>query len=250
MTVPEVENATAKVTTNGAEVAGFTGGGLVVLSNTTVMVDYVKKDGWMLVGETHFTATVESDVDLPAEGDAPTAVELIPGSERRPWSVGDSVTAWTNGVGTLFIEGTGATDDFASGETVPWADAAGKITAVMVSEDVILGKNALAGFADTMTVNGLSISFQKMVAASTDSAGPSGAISGAEFGKVVIIDGKAYLDVSVYTSDTLTNQNWSVATNGVIEVPAPGKQGFFYLISKPAVPSNKPFVPPPLPIEQ
>ena len=52
------------------------------------------------------------------------------------------------------------------------------------------------------------------------------------------MDGKAYLDVSVYTSDTITNQNWSVATNGVIEVPAGGKQGFFYLMSKPSVPSD------------
>ena len=66
----------------------------------------------------------------------------------------------------------------------------------------------------------------------------SGAISGAEFDKVAIMDGKAYLDVSVYTSDAITNQNWSVATNGVIEVPAPGKQGFFILKSKPAVPSD------------
>ena len=29
-------------------------------------------------------------------------------------------------------------------------------------------------------------------------------------------------------------RNWPVATNGVIEVPAPGRQGFFYLLSRPA----------------
>ena len=66
----------------------------------------------------------------------------------------------------------------------------------------------------------------------------AGAISGAEFEQVQIVGGKAYLDVSVYTSDTITNQNWSVATNGVIEVPAEGKQGFFYLMSKPSAQSN------------
>ena len=59
-----------------------------------------------------------------------------------------------------------------------------------------------------------------------------GAISGAEPEKVSIIDGRAYLDVSVHTSETLANQNRSVATNGVIEVPAEGKSGFFYLMSK------------------
>ena len=67
---------------------------------------------------------------------------------------------------------------------------------------------------------------------------PSGAVSGAEFESVQIVDGKAYLDVSVWTSDTITNQNWSVATNGVIEVPAEGKTGFFILQSKAAVPSG------------
>ena len=135
---------------------------------------------------------------------------------------------------------TGAMDDFARAADVPWADAAGKITAVMVSEDVILGKNALAGFADTMTVNGLSISFQKMVAASTDSAEPSGAISGAELERIAIMDGKAYLGVSVYTNSEVKarGEGWGIATNGVIEVPAPGKQGFFYLMSKPAAPSD------------
>ena len=67
---------------------------------------------------------------------------------------------------------------------------------------------------------------------------PSGAVSGAEFESVQIVDGKAYLGVSVWTSDTITNQNWSVATNGVIEVPAEGKTGFFILQSKAAVPSG------------
>lgn len=57
------------------------------------------------------------------------------------------------------------------------------------------------------------------------------------------MDGKALLDVSVYTSNTLTNENWSVATNGVIEVPAEGKQGFFILKSKPSVPSDAPHSP-------
>ena len=69
---------------------------------------------------------------------------------------------------------------------------------------------------------------------------PAGSISPAEFERIDIIDGKALLDVSVYTNALLEvekvggggDSGWSVATNGVIEVPAPGKQGFFILKSK------------------
>ena len=69
---------------------------------------------------------------------------------------------------------------------------------------------------------------------------PAGAISPAEFETVAIIDGKAYLDVSVYTNSEVKarGEGWGVATNGVIEVHAEGKQGFFYLMSKPSAPSN------------
>ena len=56
-------------------------------------------------------------------------------------------------------------------------------------------------------------------------------------------NGKAYLDVSVYTNSEVKargeGEGWGVATNGVIEVPAPGKQGFFYLMSKPGVPTDR-----------
>ena len=60
----------------------------------------------------------------------------------------------------------------------------------------------------------------------------SGSSKDGAFEVVQIVDGKAYLDVSVWTSDTNTNQNRSVATNGVIEVLAPGKQGVCILQSK------------------
>ena len=70
-------------------------------------------------------------------------------------------------------------------------------------------------------------------------AAPSGAVS-AEFDAVQIMDGKAYLDVSVYTNSEVKarGEGWGVATNGVIEVPAEGKSGFFYLMSKPSAPSD------------
>ena len=151
------------------------------------------------------------------------------------------------GTGALVFEGRGRTDDFASAAERPWAEVMSGVTESRVAATVTLGANSLKGIAATAPVNGLVPSDLFSAIGGQD---PAGAISGAEFEQVQIIDGKAYLDVRVYTSDAVTNQNWSVATNGVIVVPAPGKQGFFYLMSKPAVPSNKPIVPPPLPIEQ
>ena len=151
------------------------------------------------------------------------------------------------GTGALVFEDRGRTDDFASAAERPWAESMPGVRTTRVAETVTLGTNTLKGIAATAPVNGLVPSDLFSAIGGQD---PAGAISGAEFEQVQIIDGKAYLDVRVYTSDAVTNQNWSVATNGVIEVPAEGKQGFFYLMSKPSVPSNKPIVPPPLPIEQ
>ena len=74
------------------------------------------------------------------------------------------------------------------------------------------------------------------------SAGVAEACTGMYAGKGATTDGKAYLGVSVYTNSEVKargeGEGWGVATNGVIVVPAPGKQGFFYLRSKPAVPSD------------
>lgn len=136
------------------------------------------------------------------------------------------------GTGALVFEGRGRTDDFASAAERPWAESMPGVRTTRVAETVTLGTNTLKGIAATAPVNGLVPSDLFSAIGGQD---PAGAISGAEFEQVQIIDGKAYLDVRVYTSDAVTNQNWSVATNGVIVVPAPGKQGFFYLMSKPAV---------------
>mgnify|MGYP003328220283 CR=1 FL=1 len=109
-----------------------------------------------------------------------------------------------------------------------------------------VGKNALASLAKdgVSVVAPLALSKQVGEAAGLD---PSGAISGAEIEQVQIVDGKAYLGVSVYTNSEVKAQGegegWGVATNGVITVPAEGKSGFFYLKSRPAVPSDAPYSP-------
>ena len=157
------------------------------------------------------------------------------GSEDNPWGIGEDVQAYTNGSGGLIVSGSGATSNYTDTAMVPWAEVVNEIEMVEVSDAVeVIGDNLWAGLAEDVVINGETIMRRKEIAAGFPAEDPSGAISPAEFERIDIIDGKALLDVSVYTSDTLTNENWSVATNGVIEVPAPGKQGFFILKSKPA----------------
>ena len=179
-------------------------------------------------------ATVAERLGVAADEltDVVATVATVPeGTRSAPWAVGKDgadVTAYLE-EGMLFVEGTGAMVDFASAADAPWAPAASRISRVEVAPTVkSIGEHAFDGIPANVPL------------ALTEAQVPraAGSIGGAEFDKVAIMDGKAYLDVSVYTSDTVTNQNWSVATNGVIEVPASGKQGFFYLMSKPSAQSN------------
>ena len=105
----------------------------------------------------------------------------------------------------------------------------------------MIGDNLWAGLEDNVVINGETIVRRKEIAAGFPGETPAGAISPAEFERIDIVDGKAYLGVSVYTNSEVKarGEGWGVATNGVIVVPAPGKQGFFYLMSKPAVPSER-----------
>ena len=207
-----------------------------VLKGTTgVSVFFMPKRYYRFadVGETG-VRTLDSPLTEDCAVTPPT-LEGMPGAVDNPWIVGSDARAYVNDKGALVIEGTGATDDFASAADVPWAAAAAEMTAVQVANGVILGKNVLAVFADSVPVSA-TVTIGSMRNALGVTAQPSGAISGAKFERIDIVDGKAYLGVRVYTSDSITNQNWSVATNGVIVVPAQGKQGFFYLMSKSVMP--------------
>ena len=105
------------------------------------------------------------------------------------------------------------------------------VTATRVAEGVTLGTNSLKGIAAAAPVNGLVPSDLFFAIGGQD---PAGAISPAEFERIEIVDGIAYLGVAVYTNSAVKTEGegWGVATNGVIEVPAPDKQGFFLLMSK------------------
>ena len=150
-----------------------------------------------------------------------------PGSESDPWQIGDNVQAYTNGYGTLVIIGSGATSNFTAVASVPWAELVGLINQVVIPDEVtVIGDNLWEGLAGGVAINGETIERRKEIATGFPDAQLVGAISGAEFEAVRIVDGKAHLDVSVYSSDTVTNPNWSVATNGVIEVPVEGTASF------------------------
>ena len=173
--------------------------------------------------------------DEIVEATAETEFRLGPDGKSWPWMVGDDVAACVKD-GTLVITGSGAMSNFVDAAAVPWADVVDEVAAVTIAESVILGRNALAALADDVLVTTVS-SIGSMKEALGVSAESAGAISGAEFERIEIADGKAYLGVSVYTNSEVMakgeGEGWGVATNGVIVVPAPGKQGFFYLMSKP-----------------
>ena len=192
-------------------------------------------EAWFRARPAAFIAQVEEVTGVKLDPDP-----LAPrGSSENPWAAGDTVMAYTNGAGGLVIKGVGAMSNFVNAAAVPWAAVAGEVSEVSLGRDVTrIGVNALAGFAANVPVQGLTATVlnDSIIA-------PAGAISPAGFETVAIVDGKAYLGVSVYTSDTLANPDWSVATNGIIEVPAEGKSGFFYLLSKPAMPSDAPHSP-------
>ena len=85
---------------------------------------------------------------------------------------------------------------------------------------------------------------------SAEPAEPSGAVSGAEPERIKIVDGKVLLGVSVCTNGDVTaaTEDWEPAAiekaqveeDGTVTltVPATAEQGFMFLKSKGAAPSN------------
>ena len=249
VTVPEVENAYYILTSSDELPTGTDDDADIILSNSVVTVTFVAVGNYRITANGAKTWTLTADVAFgTTEGFPLPTVEGIPGTIAAPWSVGENVQAYTNDEGVLTITGTGAMSNFANAADVPWDPDT--VTHVAVEDGVVqLGANSFAALDDAVTVNGTTMSMSRFVAPALGAASsqPSGSISGAEFERIDIVDGKAYLDVSVWTNASLEvekvggggDSGWGVATNGVIEVPAPGKQGFFILQSK-AVPLNAP----------
>ena len=243
VTVGQVEHMSAFWTRSGAGTVtnAIAGASFEVEKGTTgVKVIFVPEHCYRFVsaGETGIR-----ELDSPLTKDcevSPPEVEGIPGTVVAPWDVGEDVVAYVKDDMTLVIEGSGAMTDFANAEDVPWNEIASEVKRVEVGKGVThIGENAFAALPDTAIIE-LSLSLGALRRALGVAEAAAGAISGAEFKAVEIVDGKARLDVSVYTNSKLTAaiEGWGFATNDVIVVPAPDKQGFFYLMSKPVAPSD------------
>ncbi|MDO5320079.1 MAG: hypothetical protein Q4G65_15745, partial [bacterium] len=167
------------------------------------------------------------------------------GSEENPWWIGDDVQAYTNGVGGLVFVGSGATSNFTGAASLPWAAVADSIEEVSIPDSVTtVGDNLWAGLGDGVVINGESIASRRKIATGLPAADPSGSISGAEFERIEILDGMAYLSVSVATNAdlTATAEAWQQAdVEGVrresdgtvtLTVPVPAEKGFLILKSK------------------
>ncbi len=168
------------------------------------------------------------------------------GSEANPWQVGETVQAYTNGVGGLVFIGEGATYDFPNASDVPWSEVVDSIESVEIPDALTtIGKNLWAGLGGDVTINGESIVRRKQLAAGFPVETPGGEISGGEFERIKIVNGIAFVTIGVYTNAELTAtiENWGKARienvtvdetgAAVLSVPVPANKGFMILKSKP-----------------
>ena len=139
--------------------------------------------------------------------------------EQNPWWLGPvsnrgEIVAWTNGTGTLVVEGTGAV------ASMPWAENPAGITKLIKSEGVTGLEELVGSLPDLETVNGLTLEdFGNAI---------RGFVAADGFSAIEIANGRAFLDVVVGRSDSLgASAEWTPVSTNTVEVPAPGEQGFF-----------------------
>ena len=71
------------------------------------------------------------------------------GDRRNPWQIGFSLTAWLDDQHTLFVEGSGAMDDFEDMNHQPWQEKRTEITDIVLStKATTIGNNAFKGFTE------------------------------------------------------------------------------------------------------
>ena len=159
-----------------------------------------------------------------------------PGSEQNPWRIGTvghkaEVTAWTNGIGGLIVEGSGAV------ASTPWTECADTITKLVKAEPVTGLETVMATLPALTSVNALAL--DELTAAAMAGAAKAG------FAAIAVDNGKALLGVSVCTNGDVTaaSESWgkaeiedAVVVDGeaVLTIPATAEKGFMILGSKPA----------------
>ena len=134
------------------------------------------------------------------------------------------VIAWTNGTGTLLIEGAGAVG------SMPWAESADGIAELLKGKGVTGLDGIMATVPALTTVNGLTLD-------ELASAGMLGAAR-AGFSSIAVDNGVAQLGVVVSTNGDLTaaTESWGKAKvekaeavdgEAILTIPAPADKGFF-----------------------
>ena len=198
--------------------------------------------GWYEVSVPLATAAEKLDIGENDLTNVVATVATVPeGTRSAPWTVDKGVTAYLE-EGMLFVEGAGAMTNFESAADAPWAPAASRIDRVEVAPTVApIGEHAFDGIPANVPL------------ALTETQVPRAAGSvlppGAE--RIEIIDGKAYLGVSVCTNGNVetTTEGWERAKveavdldgesgTAILTVPATAEKGFMILKSKGAAPSD------------
>ena len=232
-----------------SEFVEFPAGGTNLVIGALIDIQVSVTEFYRYTGDTQFLVT-DDGIEMGI-----AATWIAPGDEARPWVAGDAVTAYTNGVGGLVIQGSGAMYDFADAEDVPWADVAKEVTAVTIEETVTkVGGNALAGLNDTVMVNGTPVANIRPYAQGFCSAGTvipddkvlvaKEELQAAKAEAVTVADGVVSLGVTVNTNGNFTaeTKSWQPVElksenvkveNGkiVISIPVGDKSGFMILQS-------------------
>ena len=252
VTVPEVPNVGHRLETSDAHVRRTSNQEYQIASNSEVTVTFQADRNYRLTASGDKSWTLTGDVTFGATDDFPLpTVEGILGTDANPWMVGESVVAYTNEIEQLTITGTGAMRDFADAADVPWDPMTVK-TVTVESGVTKIGANAWTAFGDGILINNECIQVRKLIAdgfAPSSPEVPSGYITPADPNAIQIVDGKAYLGVSVATNAVLEVEKvggggeWGPAKIEAVDldketgtvtltVPATAEKGFMILKSK------------------
>ena len=131
---------------DGESFEPFPNGGTVLAAGTRIRIRVRTERGYRYVGETEFRLSESAfckeirATEIDTEGQ---------GGPECPWLVGDSIFAWTNGVGGLTITGEGPMDDFIGVNGAPWEGLAADIAELTVTGGVTrIGDAAFAGLTE------------------------------------------------------------------------------------------------------
>ena len=203
---------------------------------SVVAVGDIRGNGWI-------RAYYDDTIRLDSINGSVTFRQAVDGSKDTPWKVGTTgheaeVKAWTNGVGGLTVQGSGAIG------SMPWAENPAGIIELVKDRAVAGFPDIVNTLPDLATVNGLTLDELAV-------AGMVGAVK-AGFSTIAVDNGTAQLGVVVFTNGNLTaaTESWGKAKveavgldkesgEAILSIPATAEKGFMILKPNGAAPSNR-----------